>query len=316
MAQHVPNFFIAGAPKAGTTSLYLYLAQHPQVYMSPIKEPTFFGATDLLAGAYGDGIVRRAARDRIALRAHLERSPTTAGSIRDVLWVFEWEDYLELFRNVRDETAIGEASTGYFWLPTAADTIRSTVPGARLIFMLRDPAERVFSSYLVRFWRDPLPSFRSWFHAAQHERDLGWSAVEAGRYATHLQRYAEVFPREQLRIYLHEDYRADARAVLRDACVFLGVDPDHPIDVSRRHNETVVPRFPRLHTLRRRLFGSAFAPRWIPDGARRALWRLYYRQRGDLAMDPADRRMVIDYYRDEIVRTADFLGRDLAGWLG
>src|SRR2546425_8264005 len=140
--------------------------------------------------------------------------------------------------------------------------------------MLRDPAERLFTLYLLRLWRDPRVSFRAWFHACQKARHLWPSIVGAGRYATHLQRFFELFPRHQVRVYLYEDYQADARVVLRDLFAFLGVRADHPIDVSRRYNETLVPRFPRLHALRRRIFGDASAPRWMPEGARRALRRL------------------------------------------
>jgi len=106
------------------------------------------------------------------------------------------------------------------------------------------------------------------------------------------------------------------RAVLRDIFAFLDVDPDHPIDLSRRHNETVAPRLPALHAFRHRLFGDAPALRWLPVSARSALRRLYHRRRADITMDPADREMVIDYYRDEITRTADLIGRDLSAWLG
>jgi len=181
--------------------------------------------------------------------------------------------------------------------------------------MLRDPADRLFTLYVLNLWRDPRVSFRAWFQATLEAQNLWPSIVAAGRYATHLERYVETWPRDQLRIYLYEDYRADPRALLRDLFAFLRVQPDYPIDLSRRHNETLVPRFSRLHALRRRIFGDASAPRWIPAGARRALRRLYRRPRNDMAMDPADRRRVIDYYRGEILRTADLLGRDLSAWL-
>jgi hypothetical protein len=103
--------------------------------------------------------------------------------------------------------------------------------------------------------------------------------------------------------------------VLRDLFAFLNVWPDHPIDLSRRYNETTVPRFQLLHALRQRVFAGATPPRWFPQRARRALQRLYRRPRADVAMDPADRRMVVDYYRDEIERTGTLIGRDLSAWL-
>jgi hypothetical protein len=307
-AVRLPTFFVAGAPKAGTTSLYHYLAQHPQVYMSPVKEPTFFGAADILSSPQRSLILERAVRGRGPLRRYL------TGAHAYAPLVLEWDDYLALFQNVHEEIAIGEASVSYFWQPSAARAIHARLPGARLVFMLRDPAERVFTHFLGTAWRSPRATFRARFLAALKPEGIGRLIVGIGRYATHLQRFVDLFPREQLCIQLYDDYQADARAVLRNVFGFLGVDPDHPVDVSRRHGETAVPRFRGLHALRARLFGAAPVVRWLPEPARRALKRLY-RRAPDARLDPDDRQMVIDYYRDEIVRTADLIGRDLSAWL-
>ncbi len=237
----LPNFFLAGVSKAGTTSLYQYLRQHPQVYMSPVKEPMFFGAADLLSEPYRQHVLRQVERDRRALRQYLACAQRPGASYL----VLEWQDYVALFRNVQDELAIGDV----------------------------------------------------------------------GRYATHLQRFFELFPREQIRIHLYDDYRADPHAVLSDIFAFLGVAPDHPIDVSRRYNETLVLRFPVLHALRRRMFGATSPVHWLPERARRAVRRLSNRRGAIMVMNSADRQMVVEYYRDEILRTADLIGRDLSAWL-
>ena len=307
----LPNFFVAGVPKTGTTSLYFYLRQHPQVYMSPIKEPTFFGAADLLTDPYRQQVRRFLERDPAAVRIFLE--DTQPGVPQH--FFLRRDDYESLFRDVRDQTAIGEATADYFWLPSAAQAIRSSVPSARLIFILRHPAERLFSWYLLARWRESSLTFHEWFSAAREPGATWWPVVDAGRYLTHLQRFFALFPRDQIRIHLFDALRADAQAVLKDLFTFLGVNPDYPIDLSRRSNETVVPRFPRLEMLRRRMFRGASPLRWLPQGARDALRRAYHQPRRHFAMDPADRRVVIDYYRDEVVRAGDLIGRDLSGWL-
>jgi sulfotransferase family protein len=311
-AVRLPNFFLAGVPRAGTTSFYAYLGQHPEIYVSPIKEPAFFGAADLLSGRYGAEISQRSVRDRDALRPYLEGTPPPGPQPL----VLEWESYLDLFRNVRNETAVGEGTVSYFWLPNAAGAIQRMVPEPRLIFILRDPAERLFSHHLASLWHDPHRTFRQRFfnHSDSHGGAAPPGMVNEGRFATHLQRFFALFPRNHIRIYLYEDYRAAPRAVLRDAFAFLGVDRDHPVDLSRRHNETLSPRLPLLHRLRHRVFGSG-PVRWIPERARRAMRWAYARAGANVAMDPADRRLAIDYYRDEIQRTADLIGRDLSAWL-
>jgi hypothetical protein len=136
-----PNFFLVGAAKTGTTSLYHYLDQHPAVFMSPIKEPCFF-APEVVGF---DPHARRAFEaDATALRAYLDgpmRRKRSAGI------VLEWEDYLKLFKHVRHETAVGESSVSYLPSTSAAQAIRTRLPDARILVMLRDPTERLGSHF-------------------------------------------------------------------------------------------------------------------------------------------------------------------------
>ena len=303
-ATRLPNFFIAGAPNAGTTSLYFYLQQHPQVYMSPVKEPRYFGAGEFFAERGGRDPDRYVARRHSFLQKLLQGTPRP----------LTWDAYLELFRDAQNEIAVGEASVGYLVLPAAAGAMRSRVPNARIIFLLRDPAEWLHTRYVATVSRFPRASFSQRFRAALNPQD-GWApALAVVRYATNLQRFYDVFPREQLQIHLYEDFRSDAGAVVRDMLGFLGVDPEYPIDVSHRHNPTVVPRFAALETLRR--WALRYLPvTWLPPGVRGTLKRLYYRRRPPLVMDPADRALVIDHYRDEILRTSELIHRDLSAWL-
>lgn len=311
MTTDLPNFFLAGVAKAGTTSLHSYLNQHPQIFMSPIKEPWFFGMADLLAPPYGDDVRDALTRARDWLQEYL------AGPQDHDPWryVMEWDDYVRLFRDVRDEPVVGEASTGYLWLPSAAPAIRAKLPESRFAFMLRDPADRLFTLYVLTLWREPGITFRDWFRKCLDTPTLYPSIVGAARYATHLGRFYELFPRERIRVCLYDDYRAAPGNVLRGLFTFLEVDPEFAVDLTRRQNETTVPRSRSLHAVRRRLFGDAPAPRWLPLSLRRALTRLYRGNRAATTMDPADRSMVIDYYRDEIVRTSALIERDLSAWL-
>ena len=118
----LPNFFIVGAAKAGTTSLYYYLKQHPEIFMSPVKEPNFF--------CYHEAI------EVINFFRFKEDDISTL------------DDYLALFRKVNKEKAIGEASTQYLFFPSTAHNIKKMIPHAKMIILLRDPVSRAFSSYL------------------------------------------------------------------------------------------------------------------------------------------------------------------------
>jgi hypothetical protein len=311
----LPNFILAGAPTSGTTSLFHYLKQHPQVFMCPIKEPTFFASEDILAR---EDLRAKLARQRTTLNAYLEDRQDRPKQA----WVTKWDDYVRLFRGVRDEIAIGEASVSYLWLPSAAPAIQRTLPGVRLVFMLRDPVERLFSAYLISLSSGQTLSFRDWVLQAMQskpDRRQGMQShnipLDGGLYAMHLSRYIERFPREQIRIYLYESYRADANAVLRDIFGFIGVNTAQPIDLSFRHNETMVPRSQRLHIWRRRLLGDRALTHWLPPAVQRTLRGLYNRTGRRLTLAPEDRQLVVDYYRDELLRTQDLIGRDLSAWL-
>ena len=119
-----PNVFVVGAPKPGTTSLYQYLRQHLAVYMTPIKEPCFFAPEVVDFTPVSRAMYER---NRAAVGAYLD-GPLDHDTTGIVL---EWIDYLKLFKNVKDETAIGEVSGNYFASATAAAAIRERIPDAR-----------------------------------------------------------------------------------------------------------------------------------------------------------------------------------------
>src|SRR5258708_108403 len=143
MVSALPNFFIVGAPKAGTTSLYYYLGQHPDVYMSPVKEPNYF-AEEIRLCNIGAQWQDWAQRENDSLQQYL-LGPMQEKRFGGI--VSNWTDYLKLFQNVNGEKAIGEASVCYLWSRTAARNIASTTPNAKIIMVLRNPVDRAFSQY-------------------------------------------------------------------------------------------------------------------------------------------------------------------------
>ena len=238
----LPNFFVVGAPKAGTTSLYNYLDQHPAIYMSPVKEPAYFAA-DLFERKDQLGIIEP---DPAELRAYLDgpMRERRSGVIR------EWEQYLKLFKNVTQETAVGEASGNYLASTRAPAAIHARIPQARIVMVLRDPVDRLFSQHAEAVGRgEARRDFLAWVEE-QQTQEAAWAprlgAVWNGFYAQHVARYFEHFPTQQLRIHLYEDYSARPLVVLRDLFTFLEVEPEFALDVSRRHNVTRQPRSVRL----------------------------------------------------------------------
>jgi sulfotransferase family protein len=301
------RFFVAGVPKAGTTALCEFLGQHPDIFMCPIKEPSFFAASELLALEGGpDHAIRR---KRTAVEQWF------AGAVPEYPedgYALTWSSYQALFRDVRDEVALGEGSTIYWSTRGTPRAIQERFPAARFVLVLRSPADRFFSQYLAARWSEPLRSCRDFF-ALAHEDPHGWAiALDFGRYATHLRRFFECFPRQQFSIHLYEDFCADPGAVCREIFTFLGV-ADHSIDVARRVNEPRLPRWAALHAVYRRIAKSyRFS---IPAQWREPLRRIYQKPRSREVLAPADRRMLVDYYREEILETSELIERDLSSWL-
>jgi Sulfotransferase family len=169
----MPNFLIIGAGKAGTSSLYQYLKQHPQIYMSPIKETNFFALE-------GQDLNFADPRDRI-----------NKYSITKI------EDYYAQFEAVSNETAIGEASPLYLYEPKAPEQIQHYIPDVKLIAILRNPVDRAYASflYLHREQRESLEYFSEALDAEpsriQNNYPWIWHYKNLGFYAEQLQRYFE-----------------------------------------------------------------------------------------------------------------------------
>lgn len=227
-----PDFLVIGAAKSGTSALYYQLAAHPEIFMSPVKEPNFFALRNLGANFKGPG-------DGDTIN---RRSVTTP------------EDYQRLFSRRAGERVAGEASTLYLYSPQAPAEIRRLHPGMKLIAVLRNPVDRAFSSYrhLVRDGRET-ETFAGGLAAEESRIAAGWSHIwhytKVGFYGRQLLRYREMFPAEQLAVFTYDRFCERPQAVLREIFELLGVDPGFVPDTARRYNVSGRPRSPFLYRL-------------------------------------------------------------------
>src|SRR5918997_438225 len=164
----MPNFLIIGAMKSGTTALYYYLEQHPEIYMSPVKEPNFFSSQE-----------QENAADAV----------THIGT------------YQHLFRGVSGQKAIGEAPHSYLYEPGAAAEIRRYSPDAKLIAILRNPIDRAHSHFLhmVRSGTEPLDDFARALQedvVGIHKERIFQDYIGRGLYYDQLKRYFNAFSRD------------------------------------------------------------------------------------------------------------------------
>jgi hypothetical protein len=306
----MPNFFIIGGQKAGTTSLYHYLNQHPQVYMSPVKEPFFFNNE---IDSNGEIVHRR-------FGGPARRRPLRCSNI---------EEYSALFRGASDEVAIGEASTLYLYAPGTAERIQKYVPGARVIALLRNPADRAYSSFLhaVRIGVEPLTDFARALREEDARVRDNWRYVyhyrNMGFYHEQLKRYYEVLGRERVGVWLYEDLRDDSDSVVRSVFDFLGVDDSFVPNTSSKHNPAGVPKggvsramVRAMDTMASHFLENFTASSRIYPFASKVRRRIQSRILAKPPpLDSRIRSELIEVYRNDVLKLQDLIERDLSGWL-
>lgn len=296
----LPNFLIIGAARAGTTSLYEYMRQHPQIFFSANKEPMFFALQDEKVDFKGPGDSDEINRKSITNR----------------------KDYEELFAAASGRPAVGEASALYLYSEKAANNIQHSIPDAKLIVILRNPIERAYSSFLytIRDNRESLRDFAAALAAEPQRIAQGWEHIwhykTMGFYGAQLQRYYDRFERKQIKVFLHEDLVTDLAGVLRETFEFLGVDPDFKPDLSLKYNQGGMPKRAWLNTL---LTRPSRIKSWLKPLTPRFLIKYYTKLKHSNLDKPAlsasARQQLIDAYRDDIGKLQELLGRDLSGWL-
>jgi len=291
----LPTFIVIGAAKAGTTALYWYLAEHPEIYMSPVKETNYFayGVDEEGRSLFGD--------------PELHYFPITT-----------LQEYEELFRDAGTALAVGEVSPMYLECPQSADRIHRAVPNAKIICFLRHPVDRAYSDYLMYLRQrklnfDPTRDLRAdsrWARPDSH-----W--MEIGKYYAPLARYYDRFSPDQIRVFLFDDLKRDALGVVQDVYRFLGVDPAFQPDFETPHNVGGMPASKLMESaLTSRRLRTLVEP-WIPQGAANWVRRLRTRNmRQPPSLPAALRAELTEYFREDIDRTGELIGRSLDRWLG
>jgi hypothetical protein len=299
----LPNFLLIGATKCGTTALYETLKEHPQVFMSPVKEPYFFnfeGHPPAFSGPEPQAF---------------------QSAIRD------WETYARLFDGADGKAAIGEATATYlsaYHPDRTAENILRHLPSVRLVAILRQPARRAYSHYCDKRGNgfEPLGSFREAI-AAEDGRvaanwPIGYAYRRNGLYCANLKPFYERFAADRIRVSLYEDWRDRPSETLGGILEFLGIDRLRLTGAGARHNVTRFKWSPALH-------------RWLawPNRSKDRLkpllppsWRgllkrmvLAWNSSPPPPLDPEFSRELTEGYRSDILDLQELIGRDLSHWL-
>jgi Sulfotransferase family len=295
----LPNFLIIGAAKSGTTSLYHYLGQHPDVYLCPIKETHYF-----ISG-----------NKPLNFTGPLEQYTVCREAVTS------WAEYRLLFDRVTGEKAIGEVCPSYLRTAGAARRISDRLPGVKLIAVLRNPVDRAYSDYLMC---RGLGVEKQNFEEALEEEPrriaehwYGGIYMSKGYYGRQLAAYYELFPAEQILVFRYEDLCRDSQAVMNKICSFIGVDPRDDWDLTERHNvsgEIANPLLRKLWVGSGRLRGQLrpLLPQFVRQYTSRTINKV---QRKRTVMAEGTRRKLTNLYHDDIIRCAELTGLDLQTWL-
>ena len=279
-----PNFFIVGAPKAGTTSLYEYLSEISGIYMSPVKEPKYLAVNT-------------------PLYKHVQKP------IRDK------DKYLSLFNKVKDEKIIGEASASYLRDPETPGLIHQVSPHARILISLRDPVNRLFSEYLGLDRKlITLPFHDEIERTLNHKTDDGklFLRLNSSLYSENVKKYLDIFGPNQVKIIIFEEWIQDVKNSIEEILGFLGLN--YPVsDLEFMiHNPYRILRGSITRYIFHSETVSKIAKRTLPTKTRRLLSeKLLFKKQPKPQMNQEDRDSLIKFYQDDVEKLQNILGRKL-----
>jgi hypothetical protein len=304
-----PNLFIVGHPKCGTSALYYYLKQHPDIFMPYVKEPSYF-ADDV----------------NTFLLISFPELRTLKG-------------YLSLFKDARDQKVVGEASPSYLCSKTAAKRIYEFNPDAKIIMVIREPVSFLYDHHTELLKARALPfEVESNFEKALNLEDSRKSGknippncIEPAllfysdiiKYTEQIKRYLKYFPRKNVKIIIYEDFRKDNLKTLKEILEFIGVDSgfnfelaeiNTPVSVKNRFFKRIIDipyiKFSRFIGIRNRFNGP------IRDFFLKLYSLAFYENRVENRVDSALRIKLMKKYKGEVEKVSKFLGRDLVEFWG
>ncbi|MCM1984904.1 sulfotransferase family protein [Lyngbya confervoides] len=301
-----PDFFIAGAPKCGTTALYSYLEKHPEIYIpdtSSTIEATYGGKKEL--HFFG--------RDLAFSRPSLE-------------------EYLAYYASATQEKRLGESSVFYLYSKTAAQEIKEFCPTARIIIMLRNPVDMIYSWYSqLLFWGDEDVFDLEVALAVEADRQRGQKLPsrhdhpiecffyrEIAQFYDQVKRYLDIFGSEQVQIIIFDDFKKDTATVYRETLKFLDCDatfmPEFEVvnsnkTIRNRSLQTLLKRPPKSAQVVKHLI-----PVSLRQSIRQYLQGFNIKTESRKSMNPELKQQLQKEFAGEVKRLSGLIGRDLTFW--
>ena len=300
---YLPTFIFIGTGKAGSTSLYYYLNEHPEIFMSPIKETNFFSYEGGRPDFCGPGDLNSLAHKT---------------TITDI------EEYRKNFQEVTTEKAVGEVSPSYLYVPQAADRIKKYLPEVKIIAILRNPVDRAYSNFQHRISLgvEPLTDFSQAIADEKTRIKNNWAPtwhyIEQGFYYSQLKRYYDLFDRRQIKVYLFEDWLCDRLTLIQDIFKFIGVTETFTPNIYTKYNLSGTPKSKLLNNfLNKQNIAKTVLKKVIPPQMRSQLAaNLQSKNLQKLPqLSPEVKQELTQLYREDILKVQQLIDRDLSSWL-
>ena len=301
MSKKLPNFLIVGAAKCGTSSLHKYLDQHPDIFMSKVKEPRFISSqvTPFPLNGPGDHKV-------------------------EAWYVKNYDAYAKLFEGAEGYPVVGESSadTLYFYKGTIP-VIKQYLGDPKIIIMLRNPVKRTFSAYqhMVRDLREDL-SFEDGLKEEPNRIINNWELIyhykAVSLYYDSVKAFLDNF--SSVKIILTEDQEKRPQQVLRDIFRFLNVDPNCDVNTEIRYNMSGKPKSQWLHqfffegNIARRIAQPIARTLFSHETRMRIAQKIQEKNLTRLTINPDTKNELQQYFEDDIRKLEKLLNRDLSLW--
>lgn len=294
----LPDFLIVGASKSGTSSIYHYLNQHPDIFLSDVqKEGRYFSQMGGNFSGPGDSGIDK------TITPDLER-------------------YKALFKNYSNEKAVGDISPEYlYFYENAIPLIKKTLgDNTKIIIILRSPVERAFSGYM-HFKRDKRENL-TFEEALEKEGERlknnwiwAWQYKNSGLYYEQVKAYLNNF--KNTKVIVFDEFREQPQKVLGEICEFIGVNPHFEFDTSYKYNMSGNPKSQVLYKLETSRGLVRFMKKFIPAKIAGTLKNSLTgeKQMKKEEMKPETRKQLVEFFKDDVLKLQELIQQDLSHWL-
>ena len=285
------DFFIVGAPKAGTTSLYYYFNEHPEIKMSAKKEPDFFS-------------------DKAIQQQRMYYSEQRIDTL---------EKYEALFPDDSAHKKLGEASVSYLFYPNVAKDIYKYNPNAKIIIMLRNPVDRAFSHYLMDYRLGLVSDSFDYIIDKQSsnpkDKLFYQQYIEVSAYAQQIKRYFEVFDITNILVIEYEEFKKDTQGIVKKGYAFLEVDDSFVADVDKKHNTYTMPYNEVIRKVYSMMFLRKILNILLPKILVKKIRKLFFRIDKKPTLSEHTRTHLKALFKNDIEELSNILSTDFSRWI-